>query len=125
MSFNKRFFNQENITRNSKQTGFNGFDNWVLNPDACFSSDQFSHVFLSVYGSLPKGYRKYLHSLMGNIENVDLLFSILKLLKINYHDGNNDFHKKSIERYNDLFFIHWRNHINPSQAHTITKIMDL
>jgi hypothetical protein len=123
MGFNKRFFNKENIIGNSKRLGFNAFDIWVLSPDASFASDNFSQSFLSIYQVLPKGYRKVFHEEMKKIENYDLLFSLVKMLLVNYNEKNNEFHKEYIERYNKLFFSRWSNSITASQAYTITKII--
>ena len=123
MSFNKRFFNESNILKNSKNFGFLSFDRWVLSPDALFASDEFSKCFLEIYQVLPKGYRKYFHSEIKEIENVDLIFSIVKLLLVNYNEKNTEYHKEYIERYNKLFFIRWDKELNPSQAYTISKII--
>lgn len=123
MSFNKRFFNEGNILKNSKDFGFRSFDRWVIYPDALFASDEFSICFLDIYQVLPKGYRKYLHSIIKDIENKDLIFSIVKLLLVNYNVKNTEYHKEYIERYNKLFFIRWDKELNPSQAYVISKIM--
>ena len=44
MSFNKRYFSKENIIQKAQSSGFNTFDMWMSNPDACiFESKDGSH----------------------------------------------------------------------------------
>jgi len=108
MSFNKRFFREDQILEFSRQYGFEAFDRWVLSPDASLASDNFARSFIDLYPRLPRGYRKILYSCIKN-EEIKFSRDLVKLGLVNTHKGNTEIHKSSISRYSDLFIYKWRN----------------
>jgi hypothetical protein len=48
MGFNKRFLSEHNLTHQYNEHGAEGVIKYISKPDAIFSSDKFSELFLSL-----------------------------------------------------------------------------
>lgn len=110
MSFNKRYYQWENIVSCANLNTFESFDIWILKPDSRIAQDEQSSIFLDRYLSIKDvEIRKILKELVT--EKKELIKDFLKLIDVVKNKNNTSEHLVYIENYISLFENKWPGYI--------------
>ncbi len=105
MSFNKRYYSIEKITRTYSSSQFDNFDRWICNPDARIFEDDISLFFVEQYLRLETDERLVLGDAL--LEDASFLRDLLKCMRVTKSEFNKDHHKNCIEKFKILFIKKW------------------
>ena len=118
MSFNKRWYNKDQIIDRSKTNNFGDFKRWILNPDAHITSDELSQDFINCFFKLEDDGRSLLKESLS--ESEEFVMDLLKCIKVSNNTKNRGDHNNSIKTYVSLFTNKW----NSSHYEKYKKIID-
>jgi|688.fasta_scaffold407725_2 hypothetical protein len=105
MSFNKRYFNKEQIIKFAGSNDFRTFNKWISGHDSAIFDDDFSSSFVDVYFRLSENERMILKDSFS--EGEYFIQDLIKILKVARSIDNKREHKNAIENYLDLFTNKW------------------